>query len=237
MTRADIGIAVALSLALTACSPAGTSGPSATPPASQGAAAASPPQTEAPTQGPPASQATPPEVCPDGPQDCQVPAGTYHAANFDGGITFRLHGDVWTAVAYTPEILSFQITTDWAVFMSGEIRLRSGDEIKMTTEPATARRFLSKLPGIEVTPVDETVVIDGAEALVFDVSNTGTDTTQLWGMGNTSGIYSLDPGVSVRMHWLDRDGTPFILALESPDVSFPAFIEDSTVIIESIVFD
>jgi hypothetical protein len=230
-----VGAWLALGFVLSGCGAAVQSGPT-TSGASSPAVASPVTPTEAPSEAPPATQAAPPEVCTPQPE-CQVPAGSYHASGFDGGMTFRIHGDVWTNGTYQTEMLSLHIAEEWVVFMSGEVNVRTGDGSKLTTDPAVARRTLGKLPDIEVTPVDETPVIDGSEAEVFEVANVGTNTTVLWSIGQTSAIYSLDPGSALRLFWVDRGGTPFLLALEATSVRLPLLVEDSQVVLDSIAFD
>jgi hypothetical protein len=215
--------AAAVALALAACGSGSTtaSAPSVAPTATIAVTA------------PPATQAGPKEPCDPG---CQMFAGQYHASKFDGGITFTLIGEVWTSVAYEPEILSVQIGDAWVVFMSGALRIASGDSFEMSSDVVKTQALLAKLPGITVKPA-EPVTIDGQKAVVFDVANTGTGTVQLWGLGQTSGRYMLDPATSVRMHWVDRSGVPFVLALEESTRSFASFLGDSQPIIAGVAFD
>jgi hypothetical protein len=229
-------LSVSLVFALAACGGPSPTSPPVNPTASPIATTAAVTPTEAASQAPPATQAATAEVCAPAP-DCFVPAGTYHAASFDGGMTFRIHGDVWNSVAYVPEMLSLNIDDTWVVFMSGEVNVRTKDGAKITTDPAVARRALEKLAGIDVTAVEEPVTIDGAEAAVFEVANTGSAPATLWSMGQTSAIYGLDPGRSIRVYWVDRDGTPFLLALEETTARLPLLVEDAQGLIASIAFD
>jgi hypothetical protein len=229
------GVGLALGFVLGGCGAAVQSAPATSGAGSPSVTSPVTP-TGAPSEAPPATQAAPPEPCTPQPE-CQVPAGIYHADGFDGGMTFRIHGDVWTNVTYQAEMLSLHIAEEWVVFMSGEVNVRTGDGSKLTADPAVARRTLGKLPGIEVTPIDETAVIDGAEAVVFEVANAGKGTATLWSMGHTSAIYSLDPGSAVRVYWVDRDGTPFLLALEATSVRLPVVVEDAQVVVDNIAFD
>lgn len=237
----DVAVRVATLITLLFTTVACGSGASQTTPNQPSATSAA--ATLAPTVAPatvaataaPATQVGPAEPC-SGPE-CQMLAGEYRASSLAGDFTFRLIGEAWSMVAYTPEILSLRSTDNWLAFMSGEIRLRKGDAIEMSTDPARAQDRLATFPGITVTPADEPVTIGAQDAVAFDVTNTGDETVQLWGLGNTSGMYSLDPGASVRMLWVDRDGIPFILALEAPTESFASFLSDSQAVIDSIAFD
>jgi hypothetical protein len=231
MTRRAALAGLAFGLVLMGCGSGATPTPT---PAPSIAATESPASTVAVTPLP-ATPAGPAEPCAD--PGCQMFAGEYRATSLAGDFRFRLIGEVWTKVAYKPEILSLRITDDWVVFMSGEVRLREGDGIEMSTDPAQAQAALKALSGIAVTKVDDRATIGGHDAVVFDVANSGDETTQLWGLGDGPGMYFLDPGASVRMHWVDVDGTPFILALEAPTRSFEAFLADSVPVVESITFD
>ena len=164
-----------------------------------------------------------------------MPAGEYHASTLDGGFTFLLVGDGWMNVAYEPEILSLQSEADWIAFMTGEIRIGRG-AIEMTSDVEDAQAGIEELPGITVEPAVPGT-IDGLDAVVFDITNTGARTRQLWGMGQTSGIYSLDPGPLLRVYWVDRSGVPFLVALEAPAASFDAFLTEAQPILDSIAFD
>ena len=222
---------MALGVALLGCGSGPTSAPSVALPsvAPTASAAASIAATASPTEAGPAEPCSEP--------GCAMAAGEYHASRIAGGMTFRLVGDGWTNVAYVPEILSLRSTNDWVAFMFDELRIEQDDAFKMTTDPEVAQRLIAKLPGIKVTPIDDPIEIDGRDALVFDIANTGTETMVLLGLGDTSGMYSLDPEASVRMHWIDIDGTPFILALEAPTASFEAFLAEAQPILDSIAFD
>lgn len=164
-------------------------------------------------------------------------AGEYHASRIAGGITFTLSGDAWTNNVYEPEILSMFRDDEWVVFMFGEVGLDTGDRLKLSSDPEAAREHVDKLPGMTATSVDETITIAGQDAVVFDVASTGDGTEILWWLGETSGRYELGPGASVRMHWLEVDGQPFILALESSTDSFEAMLRDSMSLIGSVAFD
>ena len=227
---------VGLGLAVVACGSGPTVAPSVAP-------SIAPPPTAAatlPPTAPPATQAGPTEPCstpPGSAPGCEMLAGDYHAAQVDGGISFTLVGGPWTNVAYLPEILSLQMETEWVVFMAATINIPRRDTVKAASDPEAAQDLLVRLPGIAVTPVDEPIAIDGRDAVAFDVVNTGDQTRTLWWLGNTSGRYELEPGASVRMHWLEVDGQPFVLALESATDSFEAMLTDSVPIVESIAFD
>lgn len=225
--------AAPLVLALLACGPGATGSPPAAPSLSPTiTAAATPVTTTAVTAAP--TQAGPAEPCSSGP-GCAMPAGEYHASTLIGGMTFQLIGDGWTNVAYEPEILSLQSGANWVAFMSGEIRVGLG-ATEMTSDADDAQALIDEIRGITVTPADPGS-IDGQEAIAFDIANTGNRTRQLWGMGATSGRYSLDPGASLRVYWVDRSGQPFLAAFEAPAASFDAFLTESQPILESIAFD
>lgn len=165
-----------------------------------------------------------------------MPAGDYIASSLVGEYTFSLPGDGWTLVADVPEILSLRAGDQWLAFMSGEIRLRQGDEVEMTSKAGRAMKVIESFPGISVSAVDAPVQVGGRDAVVFDVSNAGKETTMLFGLGNTSGMYLLDPGASVRMIWTDVDGTPFVVALEAPTQSFESFLAGAQPIVDSVRF-
>ena len=165
-------------------------------------------------------------------------AGAYHASKLAGGVTLSLSGDAWTNNVYLPEILSMFRGDEWIVLMSGEVGLGSGDLFRLSSDPEAARRYVARLPGMTARSVDETITIAGQAAVVFDVAKTGDDEIAiLWWLGHTSGRYELGPGASVRMHWLEVDGQPFVLALESSTDAFEAMLTDSVPLIESIAFD
>jgi hypothetical protein len=243
-TRIDVPLgvlALSASFAVAACGGAAT--PGASPDGAPSAGTSGVPATDGSTpalasQAPPATQAAAPEICtPTDAPECLVPAGTYHAVGFDGGMTFRIHGDVWTQAAYQTEMLSLHIGPEWVVFMSGPVNVVSNDGAKTTSDVGMVRRVVADRRGLEVTVVDEAIQIDGTETVVFEIANTGKKPLTLWNVAESSAIYSLNPGVSVRMHWLDRNGTPFILALEAPAERLPIVVEDAAVVINSIVFD
>lgn len=166
-----------------------------------------------------------------------MPAGAYIVESRAGEFTFQLSGDAWTFVAYIPEILSLRAEDEWIAFMSGEIRLRKGDEVEMTSKAQRAQNFLASLRGISVTAIEGPQQVDGLDAVVFDVFNEGNRTTQMWGLGLTSGQYTLDPGAAVRMIWVDVDGTPFVIALEAPAAQLPDFVAETAAMVESVTFD
>ena len=73
--------------------------------------------------------------------------------------------------------------------------------------------------------------------MVFEVANAATDTTTLWSIGQTSAIYSLDPGSALRVYWVDRAGRRSSWSLEATSVRLPLLVEDAQVVIDSIAFD
>ena len=166
-----------------------------------------------------------------------MPAGEYMVSSHAGDFTFTLSGDAWTMVAYTSEILSLRDGDEWIAFMSGEIRLREGDDIEMTSDAQRARTFLKGVQGLVVTSVEDPQQIGELGTVGFDVSNEGRKTVQLWGLGNTSGMYTLDPGAAVRMLWADVAGTAFVIALEAPVEGLPDFVDSMDGVVESVAFD
>lgn len=48
--------------------------------------------------------------------------------------------------------------------------------------------------------------------------------------------YTLDPGVSMRVHWVEVDGVSVLVTVEAPTEKFEAFLADIEPFLASIAF-
>ncbi len=164
--------------------------------------------------------------------------GEFRSTAFEGGVSFSLP-QAWQNTDNAPDLIAlfdqFDIVdgTSWLEIIGGPVS--EDAETPPYAEVGDLVAALDAIDGLTITSVEGR---DFGEypAQVYDVEHTGSDTATLFTYAETSGQYYLDPGVTLRLYWLDIAGRPVLVTAEAVTAAFPEFLDAIEPFLTSITF-
>jgi sRNA-binding carbon storage regulator CsrA len=177
-------------------------------------------------------------------EPCATDPGHYFSRQFH--VAFDLPEGDWTNTINWPNALAFSDGEQSLTFLSGEYEAcwYGGANFctgwwkpPSITSPRDLRKHLDRDSVLEATRIDRTMTLDGRPVQAFDVRNVDDSQWSELIYEIQSGGYWMASGQSVRLHFLEIDGEPVIVALEAPTRSFRAYLDSMQPVLDSIQFE
>jgi hypothetical protein len=184
------------------------------------------------------------EPCATYPDPCPMDPGHYFSRQFH--VAFDLPEGEWTNSINWPNALELRDGARSLTLLSGGYEAcwygasyRCGGWWKPPSihSPADLRKHLERDSFLETTRIDRSTTLDGRPVQTFDVRNIDDSRWSELIYEIQSGSYWMASGHSVRLHFLEIDGEPVIVALEAPTTTFEADLRAMQPVLDSLQFE